>query len=212
MGEERTMLKNSLVVTFVVGALALGGCGSSSDGTATGGAGGAATGGSGGSTTTGGTTGSTGGSGGSTSTGGAGGSTGGASGSTGGASGATGGAGGSGGVPALGCGSSGNTCTKAETDAQNQCLINKCESAYTPCIGTGWRTGDFGGSCGAWFKCVNTCGCGNLNCLLNCGTPPAECQTCLTNANSCQMTMCPQPACFGMKADAGITLPGVDGG
>ena len=205
------MLSRPIVplLTLVMSAgLALGGCGSDSpkntdgggvapDGSAagaggsTGGAGGASTGGSGGAAT--------------------GGSGGAATGGSGGA--ATGGAGGGGGSPNLaGCGTSGNTCTKAETDTYNQCLISKCESSYTPCIGTGWRTGSFGGLCGTWFQCVNKCGCNDINCFVACGQPSAECQSCLMTASSCQKSMCPQPACYTMSPDAGATNPGADGG
>jgi hypothetical protein len=175
---------------------AAGGSGGGSAGTggATGGAGGAATGGAGGA--------ATGGAGGAA-TGGAGGA------ATGGAGGA---AGGAGGAPNLGCGTAANSCTKAETDAHNNCLITKCESAYRPCIGDGWQSGNFGGLCGTWFKCYNACGCGNFSCAANCGLPPAECQTCLMNANNCQTSMCPQPACYGVQGDGGVTNPGSDGG
>src|SRR6185295_3471687 len=157
------------VLTFLVGAgVALGGCGSSSP-SGTGGAGGTSTG-----DGAAGTVGSTGGAGGGT------------AGSTG-----TGGSAGAGGAPALGCGSSGNTCTKAQTDAQNTCVINNCETVYRPCIGDGWRSGNFGGTCGAWFKCINACGCDNASCALACGLPSAACQMCLMEGNACQMSKCP---------------------
>jgi hypothetical protein len=184
------MLRRPLVpvLTLVMGALALGACGSSS-GSATGGSGGAAAG--------------SGGSG-----GGAGGATGGSGGATGGSGGA---AGGAGGTPNFGmCAGSGNSCSQSEINDHNNCLISKCESAYTPCIGANWRTGSYGGSCGTWLKCVNDCGCGNLNCFIACGLPPAACQTCLQTASQCEMSMCPRPACYGTLPDGGASIP--DGG
>jgi hypothetical protein len=149
---------------------------------------------------------------------------------TGGATGGSGGAaGGTGGVPNLAmCGTSGNTCTKADTDSYNTCLVTKCESAYVPCIGPNWKSGDYAGACGTWFKCVNACKCGDLNCYLACGGAPEACTTCLQTASACQKQMCPRPACFDTApdgglpnfgdaglpifGDGGITFPGIDGG
>lgn len=203
------MLSRPIVplMTLVMSAgLALGGCGSDSpsntdgggvapDGSAagaggsTGGAGGASTGGSGGAAT-----------------GGAGGA------ATGGSGGAAGGAGGMPNLGGCGSGNSGNACTKTEMDSYNQCLISKCASAYRPCLGDNFQTGVFGGLCGAWFQCINKCGCNDLNCFVGCGQPSMECQTCLTTASSCQMSMCPQPACYTQKPDGGTTFPGGDAG
>src|SRR6185436_11211914 len=172
------MLRQKLVpvLTFVMSAgLALG-CGSSST-TGTGGSGGA-TGGSGGSTGGGG--GSTGGSGGST--GGSGGASGGSGGATGGSGGAAGGAGGTRTVFKCGTGmGSTNTCTQAERDSYNKCLLDNCSTAYAPCIGSNFQsTGELGGVCGTWLKCVNACDCGNAQCFLACGPmgPPADCTSC----------------------------------
>jgi hypothetical protein len=135
---------------------------------------------------------------------------GGTSGATsGGTSGATSGGTSGGGVVGAGkCGSSGSstsTCTKAETDTYNSCLTGMCDSQYQAALGSGYKTGSYGGACGTYITCTQACACNDTACYMKCGQPDSACTMALTSASSCAMTKCPPPACLTAGKDAGTS-------
>jgi hypothetical protein len=134
---------------------------------------------------------------------------GGTSGATsGGTSGATSGGTSGGGVVGAGkCGSSGSTstCTQAETDTYNSCLTGMCDSQYQAALGSGYKTGSYGGACGTYITCTQACACNDTACYMKCGQPDSACTMALTSASSCAMTKCPPPACLTAGKDAGTS-------
>ncbi|MDB5215066.1 MAG: hypothetical protein JWO86_2993, partial [Myxococcaceae bacterium] len=99
---------------------------------------------------------------------------GGTSGATsGGTSGATsGGTSGSGVVGGSKCGTSGSstsTCTQAETDSYNSCLTTMCDAQYQAALGSGYKTGSYGGACGTYITCTQACACNDTACYMKCG-------------------------------------------
>jgi hypothetical protein len=138
------------------------------------------------------------------------GTSGGTSGATsGGTSGATsGGTSGGGVVGGSKCGStsgSTSTCTQAETDAYNSCLTGMCDSQYQAALGSGYKTGSYGGACGTYITCTQACACNDTACYMKCGQPDSACTTALTAASTCAQSKCPAPACLSPKTDGGTS-------
>jgi hypothetical protein len=65
--------------------------------------------------------------------------------------------------------------------------------------------------CGSYMTCQNACPCNDSNCVIACGLPSAECQSCLLSFGSCTGT-CTAPACFsGGSGTGGSTGSGTGG-
>ena len=133
----------------------------------------------------------------------------GGTGTSGGTSGATSGGTSGGGVVGAGkCGSSGastSTCTQAETDSYNSCITGMCDTQYQAALGSGYKTGSYGGACGTYITCTQACACNDTACYMKCGQPDAACTTALTSASTCAMNKCPPPACLTAGKDAGTS-------
>lgn len=95
-----------------------------------------------------------------------------------------------------GCPPSGSTCTAADEKSYSDCLTTKCDAQYSECLGAGYKSGSFGGACGAMMQCSNACACGDTACASKC-VPDAACQSCLLNKVSPCTEQCPRPACYG---------------
>ncbi len=95
-------------------------------------------------------------------------------------------------------GSQQGSCTAAESKAYGDCIITKCDSQYSMCLGSGYKTGTFGGPCGTWMTCQSKCGCNDSACVTACGQPPAACSTCIQSLSSCVLNSgCQIPTCAG---------------
>jgi hypothetical protein len=108
----------------------------------------------------------------------------------------------------------GSSCSSSDLQSYQTCVTGKCGDKLKTCYGPGALQGNFGGGqCGDYFTCVQKCGCSNVPCVLACGEPSGACQTCIETASACEESSgCSKPACFGSTPDAGITIPGRDGG
>jgi hypothetical protein len=127
--------------------------------------------------------------------------------------GGTGGMAGSGAGVLMMCGGgsvSTNTCTTAETNTYNNCVQTACNDTYTTCLGAGYRSGTFGGTCGATFKCTSACACTNFTCLAACA-PSLDCVACLEEFSTCSAT-CTEPACYSSGAGTGGSTGSATGG
>ena len=134
-------------------------------------------------------------------------------GASGGTSGATSGGTSGGGVIGNKCGTTGSstsTCTQAETDSYNSCITTMCDAQYQMALGSGYKTGSYGGACGTYITCTQACACNDTACYGKCGQPDAACTTALTSASTCAMNKCPPPACLSAGKDAGSS--GTSGG
>ena len=108
------------------------------------------------------------------------------------------------------CAPANNTCTAAETNAYSTCVQNACDASYRTCLGPNYRTGSYSGPCGAYYNCFGACACNDTACILACGLPVAECQTCLLTIQTCTNT-CTQPACFSTTGTGGTSGGGTGG-
>jgi len=84
------------------------------------------------------------------------------------------------------------TCTQADFDTWNQCLIDACQDVFATCYGPNYRSGTFAGACGAFAQCASRCACNDGACTAAC--PGAQaCADCLTR-NVCGGD-CEEPRC-----------------
>ncbi len=91
-------------------------------------------------------------------------------------------------------------CTKAEDDAYDKCVADKCDSQYKKCLGDGYQKGIFSGECGGSLNCITKCACGDSACLIAC-QPPATCTSCYSELDQCTKNS-------GCKKCAAATTPG----
>jgi hypothetical protein len=91
------------------------------------------------------------------------------------------------------------TCTAEQNKAYSDCVTSKCDAQYQMCLGAGYKSGSYGGPCGAWVGCTAKCGCDDQNCRTACGLPPMECQTCFTGQLTACLgsSGCTAPVCTG---------------
>lgn len=94
------------------------------------------------------------------------------------------------------------SCTEAELEPYNRCLLDECEAGFKKCYGDGFMSGNFGGPCGTFMACVQKCGCGDTECFATC-TPDDACQSCVQETGTCGES-CTEPAC----ASAGTSSSG----
>lgn len=87
------------------------------------------------------------------------------------------------------------TCTQAELQPYDDCLLNACEADYEKCYGSNFKSGTFDGPCGTFITCQQKCACGDTMCLTACGEPDMACSACIEDAAGCGNS-CTAPACL----------------
>jgi hypothetical protein len=94
-------------------------------------------------------------------------------------------------------GSSGQTCTGVDTF--ETCVESHCDSQAQACFGSGYKSGNFGGSCGGFIGCTTKCACGDTTCQSGClAQLTSDCTSCSQTFSSCEMSSgCAQPVCTG---------------
>jgi hypothetical protein len=104
------------------------------------------------------------------------------------------------------------SCTQAELDTYDNCVIGQCGSTLTTCYGSGYQSGSFSGPCGTFGSCISKCGCTDTACKTACGQPSSDCQSCLTPFTACILSSsCTLPACLLSGGGAGGTSGGAGG-
>lgn len=100
------------------------------------------------------------------------------------------------------------SCTQAEVDTYEQCVMNACDAEMKQCFGSGYRSGSYGGPCGSWLTCSAKCACNDNACEQKC-QPENACMDCIAGTSKCtESAKCTRPACMtggGSKSDAGST-------
>ena len=105
------------------------------------------------------------------------------------------------------CHSGGNgTCTQAEIDTYDNCLLGQCGSQLSTCYGSGYQSGNFSGPCASNGSCISKCSCGDSACNTACGQPSSTCVSCLSSVASCFLaSTCTQPACLSAGGTGGTS-------
>ena len=107
---------------------------------------------------------------------------------------------------------SAGSCTQAELDTYDNCVISQCGSVIATCFGSGYKTGSFSGPCASYGSCVSKCNCTDSACKTACGQPASACQTCQSNIGSCALTStCSIPACLLSGGGTGGNSGGTGG-
>ncbi len=104
----------------------------------------------------------------------------------------------SGGQGIVGCfGTPGQTCTGVDTF--ETCVESHCDSQAQACFGSGYKSGSYGGSCGAFIGCTSKCSCGDMACQSAClGQLTNDCSTCSQTFSTCEESSgCARPVCTG---------------
>lgn len=104
------------------------------------------------------------------------------------------------------------TCTQAELDTYDNCIIGQCGSTLATCYGSGYQSGSFSGPCGTYGSCASKCACTDTACKTACGQPSSDCQSCLTPFTACILSSsCTIPACLFSGGGSGGTSGGAGG-
>lgn len=91
------------------------------------------------------------------------------------------------------------TCGDAEKAAYIECIDTQCGAEQKVCLGDGYRSGSFSGTCAAYAQCNAKCDCDDMTCMSTCGGPDTECVSCFQTVLSCRADRCPPPACLSEK-------------
>ena len=84
------------------------------------------------------------------------------------------------------------TCTQADFDKWNTCVVEACQGTFETCYGPEYRDGKFAGPCQPFIECAASCSCNDADCTLACPGAKA-CADCV-QANVCGGD-CTEPAC-----------------
>lgn len=88
-----------------------------------------------------------------------------------------------------------SSCSQADLDTYDNCVLSACDSQYKTCFGADYRNGNFSGDCGDYIKCQQACACNDTACAQACqGKIAGACQKCVTSFASCAQS-CKAPAC-----------------
>ncbi len=86
------------------------------------------------------------------------------------------------------------------------CVQSKCASTITACLGSGWRSGQFGGACADFANCA--CPCASTSCVKGCTSKATPaCTECLDDVEACIDGPCEDECSTTVDAGGDTSVP-----
>jgi hypothetical protein len=107
-----------------------------------------------------------------------------------------------------------SSCSQADLDTYNNCVLAACDADYKECYGSNYKSGDFsGGSCSSLIACESKCACNDTACSAACLKGPdggiaidPTCSACSQKLGTCVSgTTCTVPACMKTGSSSGTS-------